>query len=133
MNFSNNAAIATLKLINERMDYLSNEIEDRSYDQLMELNHLGEMRQQLERETFIDYYVNGKQRTDSVDNIKLNGQRRVKCFHECEWADPETASMCHRGIFIQIIETGLIDRDDAWNFATLLTESLHVQRMGSAA
>ena len=36
---------ATLKLINERMDYLSNEVLDRSYDQLMELNELGNMRE----------------------------------------------------------------------------------------
>lgn len=47
---------ATLKLINERMDYLSNEVVDRSYDQLMELNELGEMREYLKglyaRQTF---------------------------------------------------------------------------------
>jgi len=47
MNFSNNAVIATLKVINERMDYLSNEVEDRTYDQLMELNELGDMREYL--------------------------------------------------------------------------------------
>ncbi len=37
-------ATATLKLINERMYYLSNEVTDRTYDQLVELNDLGDMR-----------------------------------------------------------------------------------------
>tara|TARA_R100000951_G_scaffold102680_1_gene94897 strand:+ start:47 stop:448 length:402 start_codon:yes stop_codon:yes gene_type:complete len=133
MIFSNNAAIATLKVINERMDYLSNEVEDRTYDQLMELNELGEMRQQLERETFIDYIVDGKKEVDSVDNIKLNGQRRINSFEACKWADPIAAKMTHRGIRMSLTRSGLISRDEAVNFATLVTESLHVQHMGMAA
>ncbi len=44
---TNNEINATLKLINERMDYLSNEVADRSYDQLIELNALGDMREYL--------------------------------------------------------------------------------------
>jgi hypothetical protein len=44
---THNEVNATLKLINERMDYLSNEVVDRSYDQLMELNELGDMREYL--------------------------------------------------------------------------------------
>lgn len=44
---THNEVDATLKLINERMDYLSNEVLDRSYDQLMELNELGNMREYL--------------------------------------------------------------------------------------
>jgi len=42
-------ATATLKLINERMYYLSNEVTDRTYDQLVELNDLDEMRSYLLR------------------------------------------------------------------------------------
>jgi hypothetical protein len=41
------SVIATLKVINERMDYLSNEVTDRTYDQLIELNELGDMREYL--------------------------------------------------------------------------------------
>ena len=127
MEFSNKAAIATLKVINQRMDYLSNEVIDRSYDELMELNELGEMRQQLERETFIDYYVKGKLETDSVDNIKLNAQRRVNSFSSIVWADPEAAKMFQRSTFTQIMQSGLVNRDDAWNYATVITESNYVQ------
>lgn len=127
MNFSNNAAIATLKVINDRMDYLSNEVEDRSYDELMELNHLGEMREQLERETFIDFMVKGKQETDSISNIKLNGERRVADFESCHFADPTAAKVCHLCIVFQLTETGLISEDIAKNYATLLTESQFVQ------
>jgi curved DNA-binding protein CbpA len=136
MNFSNDAAIATLKVINERMDYLSNEVRDRTYDQLMELNQLGEMRQQLERETFIDYTFDGKQETDSVDNIKRNGQLRVRSFDSCRWADPVAAKMTHRGIRLSLVRSdlsGLISREEAANFATLITESLHVQCIGVVA
>ena len=44
---THNEVNATLKHINERMDYLSIEVPDRSYDQLMELNELGNMREYL--------------------------------------------------------------------------------------
>ena len=133
MNFSNKAAIATLKLINDRMDYLSNDIGvDRTYDELVELNELGEMRQQLERETFIDYYVQGELKTDSVDNIKLNGERRVNPFKGSEWADPIAANATRRMIRLALTTSGLIDYKTADKYATLVTESVHPQIIKAA-
>ena len=132
MNFSNKAAIATLKLINERMDYLSNEVEDRSYDELIELNELGEMRQQLEREAFIDYYVEGELKTDSIDNIKLIGERPVNPFKNSEFADRVRASVTRRVIAFQLTETGLVSRDVAKNYAARIVESIYPQFIKAA-
>jgi len=127
MNFSNNASIATLKLINERMDHLSNKIEDRTYDQLMELNGLGEMRQQLERETFIDYIVDGEQETSSVESIKRIGEARPKQFIDCSFVDPVEAKMTFRGVRLSLLASGVIDRESAHSFATLIAEENHAQ------
>jgi curved DNA-binding protein CbpA len=132
MNFTNNAAIATLKLINERMDYLSNEVEDRSYDELMELNNLGEMRQQLERETYIDYYVEGKQKTDSVDNIKLLGERPINPIKNSVFANRIRSKVTMRDIARQLIETGLVSEDVARNYATRIVESIYPQYIKAA-
>lgn len=132
MNFTNNAAIATLKVINERMDYLSNEVEDRSYDQIMELINLGEMRQQLEREAFIDYYVEGNLKTDSVDNIKLLGERPINPVKNSEFADRVRASVTRRVIAFQLTETGLVSRDVAKNYAARIVESIYPQYIKAA-
>lgn len=132
MNFSNNAAIATLKLINERMDYLSNEVEDRTYDELMELNNLGEMRQQLECETYIDYYVEGELKTDSIDNIKLIGERPINPVKNSEFADRVRASVTRRVIAFQLTETGLVSYDVAKNYATRIVESIYPQYIKAA-
>ena len=132
MNFTNNAAIATLKLINERMDYLSNEVEDRTYDQLVELNNLGEMRQQLEREAYIDYMVVGNQKTDSVDNIKLLGERPIKPFDRSKFASPTRAKVSLEVIVFQLTETGLVCEDVARNYATRIVESIYPQTIKAA-
>jgi len=132
MNFTNNAAIATLKLINERMDYLSNEVEDRTYDQLVELNNLGEMRQQLEREAYIDYYVEGKQKTDSVDNIKLLGERPINPVKNSVFANRIRSKVTMRDIARQLIETGLVSEDVASNYATRVIESIYPQYIKAA-
>lgn len=132
MNFTNNAAIATLKLINERMDYLSNEVEDRSYDQLVELNSLGEMRQQLEREAYIDYYVEGKQKTDSVDNIKLLGERPINPVKNSVFANRIRSKVTMRDIARQLIETGLVSEDVANNYSTRIVESIYPQYIKAA-
>ena len=132
MNFTNNAAIATLKLINERMDYLSNEVEDRTYDQIVELNSLGEMRQQLEREAYIDYYVEGKQKTDSVDNIKLLGERPINPAKNSVFANRIRSKVTMRDIARQLIETGLVSEDVASNYATRVIESIYPQYIKAA-
>lgn len=132
MNFTNNAAIATLKLINERMDYLSNEVEDRTYDQIVELNSLGEMRQQLEREAYIDYYVEGKQKTDSVDNIKLLGERPINPVKNSVFANRIRSKVTMRDIARQLIETGLVSEDVASNYATRVIESIYPQYIKAA-
>ena len=132
MNFTNNAAIATLKLINERMDYLSNEVEDRTYDQIVELNSLGEMRQQLEREAYIDYYVEGKQKTDSVDNIKLLGERPINPVKNSVFANRIRSKVTMRDIARQLIETGLVSEDVANNYSTRIVESIYPQYIKAA-
>ena len=44
---THNEINATFTLINERIDYLSNAVADRSYDHLIELNALSDMREYL--------------------------------------------------------------------------------------
>jgi curved DNA-binding protein CbpA len=132
MNFTNNAAIATLKVINDRMDYLSNEVEDRTYDQLVELNNLGEMRQQLEREAYIDYYVEGELKTDSVDNIKLLGERPINPIKKSVFANRIRSKVTLHEIARQLVETGLVSEDVASNYATRVIESIYPQYIKAA-
>jgi curved DNA-binding protein CbpA len=132
MEFSNNAAIATLKVINQRMDYLSNEVLDRSYDELMELNQLGEMRQQLEREAFIDYDLNGLTLSDdpvvTVAKIRKVGDRPTqRFFDEIHWADRDAARAIYDSVLANIMAIGVNHAYDAKKYATLIAECNAVQ------
>jgi hypothetical protein len=132
MNFSNQAAIATLKVINDRMDYLSNEVEDRTYDELMELHHLSEMRQQLESETFIDYDVDGVTLSDrhvvTVAKIKKVGDRPMqRFFDEIRWADRDAARAIYNSVLANVMAVGVNKQYDAMKYATLIAECNAVQ------
>ncbi len=132
MEFSNKAAIATLKLINDRMDYLSNEVLDRSYDEILELTELGEMRDQLEKQTFIDYDATGltlsKDSVVTVAKIKKVGDRPMqRLFHEIHWANLDQARAVYDSVLANVMAVGLNTEYDAMKYATLIAECNAVQ------
>jgi hypothetical protein len=98
----------------------------------MELNHLGEMRQQLESETFIDYDVDGLTLSDrhivTVAKVKRVGDRPTqRFFDEIRWADRDAALAIYNSVLANVMAVGVNTEYDARKYATLIAECNAVQ------